>query len=186
MFGASSSRLRPSSPSRRSPLRLRLRCGRPVSARFVIAGVRAGGCRGSGPDENLSTGNQWTFASGRQSSHLRERQRPWRQMMDMRTYARELKSTGAGRKLTLKRRMTGKTGGASLKRTRRCGYARRRLGISTACIAVGNINRLNATTCPCKTDGTCDPPRKRFAAPTANKCPVVTPLWRSWAMITTA
>ena len=34
------------------------------------------------------------------------------------------------------------------------------------------INRLNATTRPCKTDGTGDPPRKRFAAPTANKCQI--------------
>ena len=34
------------------------------------------------------------------------------------------------------------------------------------------INRLNATTRPCKTDGTGDPPRKRLAAPTANKCQI--------------
>ena len=37
-------------------------------------------------------------ASGRQSSHLRQRQRPCRQMMGMRTHARELKSHRSGEK----------------------------------------------------------------------------------------
>ena len=39
---------------------------------------------------------------------------------------------------------------------------------------MGLINRLNATTSPCKTDGTRDPPRKQFSALTANNHPTLT------------